>query len=474
MADLLRRPLTEVAALLARGDVSPVELMRLTLARIEATQKTLNCFSALRDADTLLDEARAAGERIARREARPLEGVPLGVKDLEDAAGMITSHGSVPFKNHRPARDSIQVERLRAAGAIVVGKTNAPEFGHTAITKNLLFGVTRNPWDLSRSPGGSSGGSSAAIAGGVIALATASDGGGSVRLPAAMTGCFGLKPSWGRIPHGPDELWPTIDTAVHGPLTRTVEDAALHLDVTVGPHPLDANTLPHPGISYRAALRETLPPLRIGFSPDLGHIPVQSDVADLAADAAHVFERLGHRLELLRGGPPALGLDWGLVNAFEAAGRLSELLPAHEADFGRAFLRGVKHGWRMTPELWAAARRRREELNRWCADLFERIDILLTPTLPFDAPPAAGPFPEEVEGQRLPPAGVGAFTIPFNLSWHPAATVRSGISRAGVPAGLQIVGPRHRDDLVLRVARAFEAERPWAEDWPDVEGAARA
>ncbi len=467
MTDLLRRPLTEVAGLLASRELSPIELMRLTLERIEATQKTLNCFSLVRDADALLGEARAAGERIARGEARPLEGVPLGVKDLEDAAGLVTSHGSVPFKDNVAARDSIQVERLRAAGAIVVGKTNAPEFGHTAITKNLLFGVTRNPWNLERSPGGSSGGSSAAIAGGVVALVTASDGGGSVRLPAAMTGCFGLKPSWGRIPHGPDELWATIDTAVHGPLTRTVEDAALHLDLTVGPHPLDPNSLPHPGLSYREALREPLPRLRVAFSPSLGATPVQSDVADVVADAAHAFEQLGHGLELLRGGPPALGLDWGIVNAFEAAGRIAELLPAREGDFGRAFLAGVKHGWRMTPELWAAARRRREELNRWCAETFERFDLLLTPTLPFDPPPARGPFPDEVEGQRLPAAGVAAFTIPFNLSWHPAATVRAGLSRAGLPVGLQIVGPRHRDDLVLRAARAFEQARPWSERWPD-------
>jgi aspartyl-tRNA(Asn)/glutamyl-tRNA(Gln) amidotransferase subunit A len=470
MADLLHQPLSELASRLARGEVSPLELMRRTLERIEATQKTLNCFSALRDTDALLDAARAAGERIARGEGRPLEGVPLGVKDLEDAEGLVTSHGSVPFKDNVAARDSIQVKRLRAAGAIVVGKTNAPEFGHTAITKSRLFGVTRNPWDLSRSPGGSSGGSSAAIAGGVVALATASDGGGSVRLPAAMTGCFGLKPSWGRIPHGPEELWATIDTAVHGPLTRTVEDAALHLDLTVGPHPLDPNSLPHPGLSYRAALREPLPRLRIGFSPDLGYTPVQEDVADLAADAAHVFAGLGHDLDLVRGGPPALGLDWGLVNAFEAAGRLAELLPAREGDFGRAFLRGVKYGWRMTPELWAAARRRREELNRWCADIFERYDLLLTPTLPFDPPPAGGPFPEEIDGRKLPAAGVAAFTIPFNLSWHPAATVRAGISRAGLPAGLQIVGPRHRDDLVLRAARVFEEARPWADRWPAIEG----
>ncbi|HBZ69327.1 MAG TPA: amidase, partial [Deltaproteobacteria bacterium] len=193
--------------------MSPVELMRATLARIDATQEKLNAFVALRDESALIADARLAQARIGRGEARPLEGVPLGVKDLEDACGLVTTHGSLPFKNNLAQRDSLQVERLRAAGAIVVGKTNAPEFGWTAITKNLLFGETRNPWKLDRTPGGSSGGSSAAIAGGIVAMATASDGGGSVRLPATFTGCFGLKPSFGRIPHGPEDLWVTIDTS---------------------------------------------------------------------------------------------------------------------------------------------------------------------------------------------------------------------------------------------------------------------
>ncbi|MCZ6782095.1 MAG: amidase, partial [Proteobacteria bacterium] len=222
MSDLLYRPVVELRDLMDRRELSPVELMEATLARIDATQESLNAFSALRDPDAVLGEAREAEARIGRGEARLLEGIPLGVKDLEDAQGLVTSYGSVPFKDNLATRDSIQVERLRAAGAIVVGKTNAPEFGYTAITKNLLFGVTRNPWDLERSPGGSSGGSSAAIAGGVIPLATASDGGGSVRIPASLTGCFGLKISYGRMPNGPKKLWVMDDTAVDGPLTRCV------------------------------------------------------------------------------------------------------------------------------------------------------------------------------------------------------------------------------------------------------------
>jgi aspartyl-tRNA(Asn)/glutamyl-tRNA(Gln) amidotransferase subunit A len=193
---------------------------------------------------------------------------------------------------------------------------------------------------------------------------------------------------------------------------------------------------------------------------------VQSDVAEVAYDASRVFADLGHPIADVVGGPPLLNRDWGLVGAFELLGRLAPLLPEHEPEFGRGFLDGVKTGNAMTPVRWAEIRRRREALNRWCADTFDRFDLLLTPTVPYDPPPAKGPFPSQTEGRAQPPAGVASFTIPFNLSWHPAATVRAGLSRAGLPVGLQIVGPRHRDDLVLQAAFAFEQARPFAHVWP--------
>jgi aspartyl-tRNA(Asn)/glutamyl-tRNA(Gln) amidotransferase subunit A len=464
--DLLNRPLCEITAALERRELSAVELMEQVLARIDATHEKINAFVAMRDRDALLEEAASAQKRIDAGDSRTLEGIPLGVKDLEDAEGLITSKGSVPYRDNDPGRDSVQVSRLRAAGAIVVGKTNAPEFGYTAITKNLLFGASRNPWNLDRTPGGSSGGSSAAICGGVIPLATASDGGGSVRLPATFTGCFGLKPSYGRIPNESIAAWTMDDTAVHGPLTRTVEDAALHLDSVVGPHALDPNSLPAPGLSYSAILDDLPAGLRIGYSSDLGFAVVQNDIAETVYDAARSFESLGHGFEELKDGIPEMGHDWGLVGAFEQLGQLGHLLPEHEEDFGRTFIRGVKAGDKMTAKTWGEIRRRRADLNRWCASVFERFDLLLTPTTPFDPPPAKGPFPSETEGRPQHAAGVASFTIPFNLSWHPAATVRAGFSKAGLPVGLQIVGPRHRDDLVLQAARAFERERPWADHWP--------
>jgi aspartyl-tRNA(Asn)/glutamyl-tRNA(Gln) amidotransferase subunit A len=467
MNELLEKSLVDLTEALRSRKASPVELMQAVFDRIDETNGDLNAVVAMYDREKLLAEARGAEARIQRGEARPLEGVPLGVKDLEDAEGLVTSQGSLPFKDNVAKQDSTQVARLREAGAIVIGKTNAPEFGYTAITKNLVYGVTRNPWDLARTPGGSSGGSSAAMCGCVLPLVTSSDGGGSIRIPASWTGTFGLKVSFGRIPRGPSDHWGYQDTSVYGPLTKTVEDGALFMDQVVGVSPCDPTSLPHPGISYQEAVRQELPRrLRIAYSADLGYAVVQSDIAEGVYDAARMFEKLGHSFEQIEGGPPQLGREWGTFGSLELAGKLHHLLPEHEQDFGRGFLAGVKMAWDMTPEMFGENQRQRMRLNEWCAEIFENYDLLLTPTLSYDPPPAKGPFPSETEGRRQTLASAGALTIPFNLSWHPAATVRAGLSRAGLPMGLQIVGPRYRDDLVLQAARAFERERPWHSRWP--------
>jgi aspartyl-tRNA(Asn)/glutamyl-tRNA(Gln) amidotransferase subunit A len=466
MNELLGLTLIELNDRLRSKKASPVDLMQATFDRIDETNKDLNAVVAMYDRQQLLAEARDAETRIARGEGRPLEGIPLGVKDLEDAKGLITSQGSLIFKDNVAQADSTQVERLRRAGAIVVGKTNAPEFGYTAITKNLVYGVTRSPWNLAHTPGGSSGGSAAAMAANVLPLVTSSDGGGSIRIPASFTGCFGHKVSFGRIPRGPFEHWEFQDTAVYGPTTKSVEDAALFMDQVVGASPFDPNSLPHPGISYLEAVRRGLPgKLRVGYSPDLGYAVVQSDIAAAVEENVKVFEKLGHTVVPITGGPPLLGREWAVSGVFELASHLREYLPEREKEFGRAFASGLKMAWEVRPDNWGVAAQQREKLNRWCAELFDQVDVLVTPTVPYDAPPAGGPFPEETEGRRQVLAGVAAFTIPFNMSWHPAATVRVGLSRNKLPMGMQIVGPRHRDDLVLQAARAFERERPWHPHW---------
>jgi aspartyl-tRNA(Asn)/glutamyl-tRNA(Gln) amidotransferase subunit A len=288
-----------------------------------------------------------------------------------------------------------------------------------------------------------------------------------VRIPASFTGAFGLKPSFGRISTGPRRKWSYIDTACYGPITKTVEDAALFLDQVAGPSPNDPNSLPHPGYSYLDRVCEPLAgPLRIGYSHDLGYAVVQGDVAAVVEDSVKVFETLGHTVEDVEGGPPFSGSEWGLLGSFEIASELHQMLPEHEEEFGRAFIAGVKYALNMSAEIWGEAARTRELVNAWCTETFARYDLLVTPTVPYDPPSARGPFPETTNGRNQVPAGAASFTIPFNLSWHPAATVRAGLSELGLPIGMQIVGPRHRDDLVLQAARAFEKERPWHPIWP--------
>jgi len=467
MNDPLRLSLVELTGALRARKLSPVELMSAVFRRLDQRNPELNAVVAMYERDALLAQAREAEARIARGAARPLEGVPLGVKDLEDCAGLVTSHGSIPYKDNLAAHDSVQVARLRGAGAIPIGKTNAPEFGHTAITKNLIFGVTRNPWNLELTPGGSSGGSSAALAACMLPLVTASDGGGSTRIPACFVGAFGMKPTQGRIPNESKNLWYYGDTAVQGPLTKTVADNALYLDVTSGYAPEDPNSLPHPGFSYQTKLAEGLPrKLRIAYSQDLGYAVVQSDIAQAVYDGAKLFEKLGHELVEIKGGPPKMGHAWGMWGAFELAAANLQHLPAREAEFSRSVLASMKLAWEMTPEWFREQATRRLELSRWCQSVFSEYDLLITPTVPYDPPPAKGPFPRETEGRAQLDWGVASFTIPFNLSLHPAASLRVGLSRAGLPIGLQIVAERHRDELVLQAAHAFERERPWHPHWP--------
>ncbi len=452
MKPWLTRPLTEVVDALARREISPVELMRATLERIEETQPTLNAFTGMRDAEALLADAREAEERIARGEARALEGVPLGVKDLEDAEGLVTSYGSVPFQGNVAERDSVQVERLRAAGAIVVGKTNSPEFGYTAVTKNLLFGVTRNPWDLERSPGGSSGGTSAAIAGGVVTLGTASDGGGSVRIPAAFTGIFGLKPSFGRVPAYP--LSPFGTLAHLGPMTRTVEDAALMLTVLAEPDPRDWYALPAEGADYTKGLDGGVEGLKIAFSPTLGGHRVAPEIAALVAAAAQSFVELGATVEEAEPELPDCAAAFRAHWYAGAASLLSGFSDEQKALLDPGLLEIAAEGAGYTLLDYLSAVRLREAIGITMNRFHEDYDLLLTPCLPIAAFEAGLEEPPDDAGGRW--VDWTPFTYPFNLSRQPAASVPCGLTAAGLPAGLQIVGPLYADALVLRAARAYE------------------
>ena len=468
MTSIYYKSAQELVQLVRSKDLSPVELMGETLKRIEAVNPTLNAFVAIR-AEQAMDEAKAMAERIAAGEdPGPLAGIPIGVKDLEDVKGMVTSFGSIPYKDNLALQDSVQVDRLKAAGAIVVGKTNTPEFGFTGFTKNRLYGVTRNPWNKERTPGGSSGGSAAAVASGMVPLATGSDAGGSIRIPACYSGCFGLKPSNGRIPLVPMHLLYMSGVLTLGPLSRTVGDAALYLDCVAGYHPADPGSLPPPGISCVECLDKLPEGLRIGFSPTLGYALVEKDVMALVEQAVNAFEDMGHSIEIWEGQIPEVSQAWSDLTICDIYAQVHKDLENIRSEMGRTLVTSLDYAKGLSVKDCVRIQRIRIELNGALQEFFDRFDLLLTPTMPTEAFAAQGPPPKEINGHPIPLLWAVAFTYPFNLSGHPAATVRAGFTETGLPAGLQIIGPRHRDELVLQAAYAYEQACPWNDHWPDI------
>jgi len=466
-SDLYFASAAELAGLIRSRELSPVELMEMTLARIDAVNPRLNAFVHVRPREQLRKEARDVADRLARHEdVGPLAGLPLGVKDLEDAIGMPTTHGSLLFKDFHPAIDTIQVERLKRAGAIVIGKTNTPEFGYTAFTTNRVFGTTRNPWNLERTPGGSSGGSSAAVAGGLVSLATASDGGGSVRIPASYTGLVGLKPTNGRIPWGPEEMLRCSAAIVSGPLTRSVRDAALWLDVTIGPHPLDPFSLPHPGYSYQQLIERAPQALRIAYSPTLGYARPAAQVRREVEAALRALEGCGHRVEEVEIAIPDVVIDWVRIMAGEDLAFMTPYLH-DESLLDPGYLPGLELARHTTPADVGQALRVRTQLLGALQKIYSQFDLLATPTVSTVAFAAEGPIPLEVDGAPVDTPGGGiAFTYPFNFSGNPAISLRAGLSDDHLPVGLQLVAPRLREDLLLQVAAQYEQARPWHDQWP--------
>ncbi|MEV5018048.1 amidase [Streptomyces sp. NPDC053780] len=465
MTDLTYASATELVALVKDGALSPRELTDHTLERIAAVDPALNSVVAL-DPGRARAEADALADRLAHgAETGPLAGLPVLVKDLEDAAGFPTSRGTSGFRAAPPAtRDSVHVARLRAAGALIIGKTNTPPVGAAVHTANDAYGITRNPWNLDRSPGGSSGGAAAAVAAGIVALATAGDGGGSTRIPAALCGLPGLKPSRGRIPQGPSRMpnWPQ-NTCLSG-MARTVRDTALHLDVASGHHPCDPFSLPAPTGSYLTALDAPLPALRVGVLTTLG-------VARPCPETVAAVERVA---ALLRGEGHAVRADDAVLPDAETYPRpfqlrqkllayhrylgLADELGARRDDFEPWFARLLDDGSGLTPEEAAAHWSHRSRLDQWTADLFDRYDLLLLPTVPATAWPAEGPDTLKAVREGTLPI---AFTSVFNDTGHPAMTVPAGLAPDGLPCSVQLVAPHHREDRLLAAARLVEeAEGP--------------
>lgn len=458
------------AELIRRGEMSAREVVQAALEAVESSQEELNSFvyldveGALKAADKV-DEARRSG-----KPSLPLAGVPFGVKDLEDCAGMPTTMGSHWFADGPAAtRDDIHVARFRQAGAIPIGKTATPEFGAWGYTASPLLGVTRNPWDTSRTPGGSSGGTAASVAAGVVPFGTASDGGGSIRGPASSCNLPGLKPTYGRIP----TLGVTrhAQNAVNFALATSVTDTALLFDLAVGPDARDRTSLPAPEITYSRIIEDLeVGGLRAAWSSDLGFVVVDPEVVSITSAAA---DRL-----IAVAGMERVDVDLrisdfiGIYVLMEGADKFVSVPDGWEERLHELDPRTVE-GWRRTREVtlprFARVERERRALELRVAEIFEQVDVLLTPTNACAPFAAEGPMPTEIAGRQCHGGHAALLTMFANVANLPSISLPAGLTSEGLPVGVMINAPRHREDVCLRLARIWEQSCPWpryAPGWP--------
>jgi aspartyl-tRNA(Asn)/glutamyl-tRNA(Gln) amidotransferase subunit A len=466
--ELVWLPAVELAARIRRRAVSPVDVTNAVLDRIARLNPRLNAFCLVAD-----DTARAAAREaeIAVMKGEPLgllHGVPVSVKDMLFTRGLATTGGSRLFEDHVPGEDAIPVARLRAAGAVVVGKTNTSELGHKAITDNPLFGPTRNPWRAAVTPGGSSGGAAAAVASGLGPIALGTDGGGSVRIPAAFCNLYGLKPSYGLVPNHPG--FPGWEHLSHtGPITRTVRDAALVLHAIAGGDDRDAESWPGEAGDFSVACEAGVKGLHVAWSPDLGYARVEPEVARICEDAAAQFESLGCHVEVVNPGWLSPEEAFGAVVAAQFYAAWADRLPEAEPLMDPTLVKFIRRGGAITARQYLEARAWMRAFWIEVQAFLARFDLLLTPAAAVAPFAMDGLPPREVDGERVSVLGWMPFTFPFNITGQPAASVPAGHTAGGLPVGLQIVGRRNADRTVLAASAAYEALCPWADARPPIE-----
>ena len=468
-ADLCFAPATRVRQLIAGKEVSIVELVELFYQRIEALDPSLNAYLTL-SSDEALATARQLQDAVQRGQPLgPLHGVPVSIKDLELTKGLRTTMGSAVFQDRIPDIDSVVVERVRQAGAVILGKTNTPEFGQSGTTENKLGGPCRNPWNTERTPGGSSGGAAAALAAGLCTLATGSDGGGSIRIPASFSGVFGIKPSQGRVPRYGGYGRPAANHfSQSGPLSRTVADTALLLQVLAGPDPRDPVTMRDAPPDFSENLGGGVSGWRIAWSADLGYAGVDPEVVRVTEQAAKQFQELGATVEetdLALNDPFPAFLDVFSAAAYTSYGHL---LDDHRDDFTDYGRRALEHGASLTGADLSRALLRVDELRRQMEYFFDQYDLLLTPTMAVTAFPIEQ-RPTVIGGKQVEPFwGYLPFTFPINMTGQTASSVPCGYSADGMPIGLHIVGPGGAEARVLQASAAFEEAHPWIQHRPPV------
>ena len=472
-SELAYVPASQLAPRIASQDISAVEVVRATLARIEAAQPVLNCFITV-CADEALRDAASIDQRIARGEdVGPLGGIPLHVKDLVNTAGVRTTFGSLMHEHNVPPTDSVSVARLKKAGAVLIGKTTTPEFGHMVWTEAPLFGRTRNAWDATRTSGGSSGGAAVACATGLGPLGVGTCAGGSTRIPAACNGVVGFKQSLGLIPHdmAPESF---SNMSYITPMTRTVMDTALMLEAMAGPDPRDVHSFGMSAAGCVDAVRtaDDLAGLRMAWRPFVGNTVIDSEVLRLTRDAAQSFTQFGASLEEMADDMRPTEPMWLVLSTALWNARFSQVLPEWRDRLSPTLVRQMQGGAMHTAEMLARAQLQRTALYRQIQAWFDRYDVIVMPTLTRTAVPIQEALfePIEIEGRKIDTVRKAWFpyTHPFNLSGNPAVTLPAGFHSDGLPVAIQLVARRGADALLCKVAALFEKALPWAGKQPTI------
>jgi aspartyl-tRNA(Asn)/glutamyl-tRNA(Gln) amidotransferase subunit A len=470
VTELWERNAWELADAIRGGELKSSELLEQCFERIDRFEGDLNAF-AFQDRDQARSDARAIDDAVARGDdPGPWAGVPMGVKELAQVKGWPDTHASKVFEHDIADADCTETARLRAAGAVFVGLTTAPEFGAVNWTRSSLHGTTRNPWNPERTPGGSSGGSAAAVSVGMLPICTGSDGGGSIRIPSSYCGLFGFKVSFGRV--GNHTAFDNGLTSVPGPMCRTVRDAARYVDAVAGPTDIDPTSLPKPSRSYEDAIvsgdaQARLKGKRAAWSSTLGFAVCDPEVEELAHDAALALcADAGIELVDVDINFPRPGQAWAIISNISGATHYGERV-YEDLDALTPIVRPGYDALRDMPiDSVLRALRRRDELLAAIAQPFAQVDFLLTPTTATTAFVAEGPPPFEIAGQRVGGMGSVPYTAPFNISGMPAVSIPTGCTSEGLPAALQVVTHRDGEELVLACGAIAEANRPWVKFAP--------
>ncbi|MFX1311512.1 MAG: amidase [Promethearchaeota archaeon] len=479
--DICFIPAWEMKEKIINQELTSEELTEKIIERIEKINPIINAyctfsFDLARDSAKKADKAVKKGEKLGL-----LHGIPTSIKDNLDVKGIRTTYGCKAFENNISKEDDIVVKRLKEAGVVILGKTNMPAFGYKGVTDNLIFGATKNPWNLERTSGGSTGGGAAATASGLSPLTQGSDGGGSIRIPSSFCGVYGIKPTFGRVPQITMKIEGNVGTFIQkGPIVRYVKDAALMLDVLVGADNIDRYSIPKPNFSFYDKLEEKPKKLKIGYAIDLGNLEmIHSEVEKTVLDAVKKFEDFNWSVEksninLLSTGKTLkgsvsiqnYGLTWYTIWAYGISYSLKPIIDKLGDDLDQGLVQLARYGFQLTPEAIYNAEIQREIIYDNVCRHFREFDILITPTMACPAFEINISAPTKIDGKTVSSGAYSPYTHPFNMSGHPAASIPCGWSAEGLPIGMQIIGKRFDEVTVLQVSKAFEEIAPWQDKKP--------